>query len=135
MDYLIIGIVAIVFIALIFIGVPYIKKKNYISEVGMGVINSIVAQVIIMINNAKFPDAELKNKVQLITNIALIATKSVEKTLTFEDNVDKKNVAKIAVETTLKELNVNLTKEHKKLIDIAVDESVKMLPKTNKKIQ
>jgi Tfp pilus assembly protein PilX len=133
MDWITFGIIGLVVVAVLAIGyfvVPYLQKKNIINEKNSETALQFIQLANMILNTIKF-DSNTQDKAKLVFNIADIAVRYVEQTITDGDNVKKKGVAFETVRQILKQMNIEVDSNIETLIEFGIESAVNVLPKTN----
>lgn len=134
MEGVLIGLaIAILAVLIGFVGVPFMRKKGWITDERTQTTKQVLEIANLILKNIEMKDNDVKDKTLLVLQIAEIAVRYVEQTsATTRDNKKKKELAQKSVLETLQLMNIEITPDIEKVIELGIESAVNQLPKTNK---
>jgi hypothetical protein len=124
-------VVALIVLAIGFVGVPYLKAKGIINEQNTQTTLTLLNLIETVSKSLNLGD-KTKTNIETIFGVTEKVVQYVEQTMTNETNDAKK---KYAVDTTidiLKQLGIEVSVDNVRLIELGIESAVSVLEKTYK---
>lgn len=126
MDLATVSIVALVVLAIFFIGfiaVPWLSKKGYLKKDSTKTTEQILQVVGIILKNLNI-NKDAKDQATLIFNICEKVVAYIDQTSEHDSNEEKKAFAVTCVNDILVQLKIDVNDDVKKLIEIGIEAAV-----------